>query len=168
MAPATSFSPPRPRGEEPPGDLIVIDFGTAATFDVAKTTPAAGGPGYIFPPPKATAAEAAAPVIEKPIYVTVEPLTVNLQGEGRPKFLHMGMALKVRNAQASAQLLEYMPELRSRVLLLLSNRTPDSLMSTDDRIRLAEEIRTELNRPLGENLPAQGVVSISFNTFVVQ
>jgi len=155
--PVTAPAAPAPRSSK----LLIISLAVIALL-------AAGGAGYFFLGHKATAAEAAAPVVEKPIYVTMEPLTVNLQGEGRPKFLHMGMALKVRNAQASAQLLEYMPELRSRVLLLLSNRSPDALMGTDDRVRLAEEIRTELNRPLGDNLPAQGVVGISFNTFVVQ
>jgi len=130
---------------------------------------AAGAAGYAFLGRKAVTSEAAAPVVaEKPIYVTMEPLTVNLQADGRAKFLHVGMALKVRNAQASSQLLEFMPELRSRVLLLLSNRAPESLMSTEDRLRLSEEIRSELNRPLGDNLPGQGIASISFNTFVVQ
>ena len=29
--------------------------------------------------------------VEKPIFVTMEPLTVNLQSEGRGKFLHVGI-----------------------------------------------------------------------------
>ncbi len=112
--------------------------------------------------------EAAAPAPLKPIFVTLEPLTVNVQSEGRGRFLHIGMALKVRDEQAKAQIVEFMPELRSRLLLLLSNRQPESLLSTQDKARLAEEIRTELNKPLGPNLPAQDISSVSFNTFVVQ
>jgi flagellar FliL protein len=53
-------------------------------------------------------------------------------------------------------------------LLMLSNRQPESFMSTEDKSKLAEEIRTELNRPLTDTLPAQGIASVSFNTFVVQ
>ncbi|MDM0052403.1 flagellar basal body-associated FliL family protein [Variovorax sp. J22R115] len=127
--------------------------------------------GYFFViGPKATAAtEIAKPAApEKPIFVTLEPLTVNLQSEGRGKFLHIGMSLKVRDEPAKAQIVEFMPELRSRALLLLSNRLPESLMSTEDKSKLAEEIRTELNRPLADNLPPQGIASVSFNTFVVQ
>jgi flagellar FliL protein len=105
---------------------------------------------------------------EKPIFVTLEPFTVNMQAEGRGRFLHVGMALKVRDEQAKAQIVEFMPELRSRALLLLSNRQPDSLLTTEDKTKLAEEIRTELNRPLSAALPPQGIVSVSFNTFVVQ
>ncbi|MGJ7507283.1 flagellar basal body-associated FliL family protein [Variovorax sp. GT1P44] len=131
---------------------------------------AALGAAYFFViAPRASTTEAAKPVVpEKPIFVTLEPLTVNLQGEGRSKFLHIGMSLKVRDEPAKAQIIEFMPELRSRALLMLSNRLPESLVTTDDKSKLAEEIRAELNRPLTDNLPAQGIASVSFNTFVVQ
>jgi flagellar FliL protein len=78
------------------------------------------------------------------------------------------MALKVRSEPAKAQIVEFMPELRSRALMLLSNRAPDTLVSTDDKEKLAEEIRVELNRPLTKDLPEQGIAGVSFNTFVVQ
>ncbi|MBO9515993.1 MAG: flagellar basal body-associated protein FliL [Variovorax sp.] len=126
-----------------------------------------GAAGYMFLHGRSAPAEAAKPLPEKPIFVTLEPLTVNLQAEGR-KFLHIGMSLKVRDEAAKAQIVEFMPELRSRALLMLSNRAPDTLMSTEDKAKLAEEVRTELNRPLSDTLPPQGIASVSFNTFVVQ
>ena len=107
-------------------------------------------------------------VIDKPIFVTLEPITVNLQAEGRNRFLHVGMSLKVRDEKAKAQVMEFMPELRSRALLMLSNRQPDSLVSTEDKSRLAGEILAELSRPLGDSLPPQGITSVSFSAFVVQ
>ena len=107
-------------------------------------------------------------VIDKPIFVALEPITVNLQAEGRNRFLHVGMSLKVRDEKAKAQVMEFMPELRSRALLLLSNRQPDTLQSTEDKSRLAGEIQAELSRPLGDSLPPQGITSVSFNAFVVQ
>ena len=61
-----------------------------------------------------------------------------------------------------------MPVLRSRMLLLLSNRTQDSLATAEDKQRLALEIRDELNRPLVDELPGHGITSVSFHTFVVQ
>lgn len=131
----------------------------------------AGG-GYYLMSQRApgAAAESAAPALvpDKPIFVTIEPLTVNVQSEGRARFLHVGMALKVRNEQAKAHVIEYMPEVRSRLLLLLSNRPPESLVTTEDRARLAEEIRLELSRPLAAGFPPQEIGSVSFNTFMVQ
>ncbi|HYP83209.1 flagellar basal body-associated protein FliL [Variovorax sp.] len=129
---------------------------------------AAGGAAWFFLGRHAEPVEAAAPVPEKPIFVNIEPITVNLQSEGRARFLHLGMTLKVRDEKSRAQIAEFMPVLRSRALLLLSNRKGEDLMTTDDKSRLADEIRTELNRPLAENLPQQGITGIAFTTFVVQ
>ena len=107
--------------------------------------------------------------VEKPIFVALEPITVNLQqGEGRGRFLHVGMALKVRDEKAKAQVVEFMPELRSRALMMLSNRQTDTLQTTEDKARLAAEIQAELSRPLNDTLPPQGIVGVSFNAFVVQ
>jgi flagellar FliL protein len=135
----------------------------------AVTLCALAGGGYFYlSAGKKAEAEPAAKVAEKPIFVALEPFTVNLQSEGRARFLHVGIALKVKDEKAKAQVVEFMPELRSRVLLLLSNRQPDSLVTTEDKSKLAEEIRTAINMPLSADLPPQGVSSISFNTFVVQ
>lgn len=132
---------------------------------------ALGGGGYFYLAANKQHAEAA-PVVkppEKPIFLALEPLTVNLQqGEGRARFLHIGIALKMQDEKAKAQVVEFMPELRSRVLMLLSNRQPDSLLTTDDKSKLAAEILTALNVPVSKDMPPQGVSGVSFNTFVVQ
>jgi flagellar FliL protein len=118
--------------------------------------------------PLAGSAGPAAAAPEKPIFVTLEPVTVNLQGEGRSRFLHIGLALRVRDEQTQARIAEAMPELRSRLLLLLSNRVPESLLSPQDKAKLADEIRDELNRPLAAGSPPQGIAAVAFNAFVVQ
>jgi flagellar FliL protein len=130
-----------------------------------------GGVYYLMNQREAAPDAAAAPAVvvpEKPIFVTLEPLTVNVRGDGRPRFLHVGIALKVRDEPTKTRVVEFMPEVRSRLLLLLSNRPPESLVTTDDKARLAEEIRFELSRPLGAGSPPQDIASVSFNTFMVQ
>jgi flagellar FliL protein len=132
---------------------------------------AAGAAAYAFIPrfmgtPAAETVKAPTP--DKPIFVMLDPLTVNLQSEGRSRFLQIGMALKVRDEPAKAQIVEFMPELRSRLLVLLSNRPPESLVTSEDKAKLAEEIRTALNAPLAAGMPELGIFSVSFSTFVVQ
>lgn len=155
--PAATAIPAAPRSSKL---LIVLLVGVGVL--------AACAAAYVFLGHRDAPAESAKVVVEKPIFVPMEPLTVNLQSEGRGKFLHVGIALKMRDEPSKAQVTEFMPELRSRALLLLSNRAPDSLMTTDDKTKLADEIRTELNRPLNDKLPEQGIAGVSFNTFVVQ
>lgn len=129
---------------------------------------------YVFVPrfmnasASASAEPAKPPAPEKPIFLALEPLTVNLQSEGRPRFLQIGMALRVPDEHTKAQIVEYMPELRSRLLMLLSNRTPDTLVTPEGKAKLAEEIRTALNTPLAAGQPPLGISNVSFNTFVVQ
>lgn len=115
---------------------------------------------------QAPAARVADPV--KPIFVPLEPLTVNLQSDGKKRFLHLGIALRVRDDNAQARVAEDLPELRSRLLLLLSNRDPDGLATPQDKVRLAEEIRAELDRPMAAGGSAHGLTGVVFNAFVVQ
>jgi flagellar protein FliL len=133
---------------------------------------AVGAAAYVLVPrfmgSPATAETPKAPVPEKPIFLMLDPLTVNLQSEGRGRFLQIGMAVRVRDEQTKAQLVEFMPEVRSRLLLLLSNRAPDSIVAPEDKAKLAEEIRKSLSTPLSAGGPELGISSVSFNTFVVQ
>lgn len=129
---------------------------------------AAGG-GATFYALRGNAVQAApAPKPVKPIFVTLEPLTVNVQAEARQRFLHVGVTLKVNDEEAQARINEAMPELRSRLLLLLSNRDPAGLASVPDKLALAEAIRNELNRPVAKGLPPQGIEGVGFTAFVLQ
>ncbi|MDM0007962.1 flagellar basal body-associated protein FliL [Variovorax sp. J22G73] len=123
---------------------------------------------HFMKPASETAEPAKVAAPEKPIFLMLEPLTVNLQSEGRARFLQIGMALRVPDEKTKAQIVEYMPELRSRLLMLLSNRTPDTLVTPEGKAKLAEEIRTTLNTPLAAGQPPLGISNVSFNTFVVQ
>lgn len=123
---------------------------------------------YIIRPGLVQAASSAPAQQHKPIFVAMEPLTVNLQSDSKGRFLHIGVSLKVRDEQAQAQVAESLPELRSRLLLLLSDRQPDTLATPADKARLAEQIRDELNRPLAAGSAAHGITGVSFSAFVVQ
>lgn len=105
---------------------------------------------------------------ETPIFVALEPFTVNLRPDDRNRFLHIGITLKVADAKAQAQITEYLPEARSRILTLLSNRDSASLVSSEDKSKLADEIRAALNQPSAANQISQHVNNVLFTAFVVQ
>lgn len=106
--------------------------------------------------------------IEEPIFVALEPFTVNLQPNGRSRFLHVAVTLQMADAVSQSQTTRYLPEVRSRVLTVLSNRPADSLATTDEKTQLAGEIRTSLNQPFAPNLPPQKISSVMFTTFMLQ
>lgn len=113
-------------------------------------------------------ATAKAPVPADPIFIALEPLTVNLQPNGRIRFLHIGVTLKLADTKSQSQVTQYLPEVRSRVLTVLSNRQPESLVTSNDKTQLAGEIMAVLNQPFAPNLPQQKISSVMFTTFMLQ
>jgi flagellar protein FliL len=111
---------------------------------------------------------AAAPVMPAPIFVALEPITVNLQPNGRNRFLHVGVTLKLPDAKSQALVTEYLPEVRSRLLTVLSNRPSEALITPEDKAKLAAEIMASLNQPLVANLPSLKISSVMFTVFMLQ
>jgi flagellar FliL protein len=105
---------------------------------------------------------------EEPIFVALEPLTVNLLPNGRSRFLHVGVTLKVADAKSQGQVAQYLPEVRSRVLTVLSNREADTLVTPEDKGKLAGDILAVLNQPLTPSQPAQKISNVMFTTFMLQ
>ncbi len=103
-----------------------------------------------------------------PIFVALEPLTVNLQPNGRSRFLHIGVTLKVADAKSQSQIILYLPVVRSRVLTVLSNRQSEALLAPGDKNQLAGEIMAALNQPFAPNLPLQKISGVMFTNFMLQ
>lgn len=129
---------------------------------------AAGGAAAWLAFARPAEAAATAPAAPAPIFVPLDPWTVNLQGDGRSRFLHVGVTLKVADQATQGRIAEYLPEVRSRVLTLLSNREPASLATAEDKARLAGEILAEVKRPFASGLPEQHVTHVMFTAFVLQ
>lgn len=106
--------------------------------------------------------------VEEPIFVALDPFTVNLQPDGRSRFLHVAVTLKMTDAKSQARVSQYLPEVRSRVLSTLSNREAGSLATPENKARLSAEIMTALSQPFALNLPQQKIASVMFTTFMLQ
>ena len=126
-----------------------------------------GGGGYFFMKSKSASAPAEVKA-EAPIFFPLEPFTVNLQPGGRNRFLHVAVTLKMADAASQAQMTQYLPEVRSRVLSALSNREAETLATPEDKTRLSSEIMQSLGKPFGPNTPQQKISSVMFTTFMLQ
>ena len=127
---------------------------------------AAGG-GYFYLSQKNHSTEAVIKV-EAPIFLALEPFTVNLQPGGRSRFLHVAMTVKMTDPKSQSQVAQYLPEVRSRILTVLSNRAAESLLTTEEKALLADEIMGTLNQPFAPNLPPQKIADVLFTTFMLQ
>jgi flagellar protein FliL len=136
---------------------------------------AAGGAGagvWFFMAKRAPAAAAgpAAPVpAPTPIFFPLDSMTVNLQSDdGQQHFLRIGLTLKLTDPKVQAELTEHMPELKSRILLALSNHHPDDLAPLDGKHALAKELKTLIEQPTDKGNPPVHIDDVLFTEFVVQ
>lgn len=127
-----------------------------------------GAAAYYYLMPNQHHTEVVVATAEAPIFIALEPFTVNLQSEDHDRYLHIGITLKLADILSQEQTTVYLPEARSRILLLLSNRKAETLITADEKIQLAAEIRTVLNKPLSTTKPPQRITDVLFTTFVVQ
>jgi flagellar FliL protein len=116
---------------------------------------AAGGAAYWFmnrhhgEEAKEVKAEPAKP----PVFLPLDPFTVNLVLEENPQYLQVGISLKVADAAAVDAVKLRMPEVRDRVLLLLSSQKASTLLTLDGKRKLAADIVASINTIL---VPASG------------
>jgi flagellar FliL protein len=130
--------------------------GAATWFFMSKRAPA----------PTSSAAPALTPT---PVFFPLEALTVNLQSDdGQQHFLRIGLTLKLADEATKEHLTEHLPEIRSRVLLALSNKHPEELQTLDGKHALAKELETLIEQPTETGGQPAHVSDVLFTEFVVQ
>jgi flagellar FliL protein len=129
--------------------------------------------------------EAHAEPAAHPVFVTLDTFTVNLQREDGDQFLQIGLSLKVMDPKLEEEIKANMPEIRSKLLLLLSSKRASELSTPEGKRALANEIVEETNGVLGagepqEEAPAkgkkskhapkakEGVEDVLFTSFIIQ
>jgi flagellar FliL protein len=134
---------------------------------IALTGAGAGG-GYWFWHKGATA-EAAAPAPKKPAYFfPLDLFTVNLQRDDGDRYLQVALVLQVSDPSIVDQLKQQTPVIRNKLLLLLSSKSADELLTVEGKEKLSDEILTATRAPLPGTTPDKGVESVLFSSFIVQ
>ena len=137
---------------------------------------AGGGAWYLLqdnPPaadakPGAGKAAKAAPA-RPPVFATLESFTVNLQhDEVSPQYLQVGLVLTVADATVADAIKLHTPEIRNRVLLLLSSKRASDISTSEGKQSLSAELVREISQPLAGKVPAQAIDSVLFTSFVIQ
>lgn len=103
-----------------------------------------------------------------PVFLSLETFTVNLQSEHGDQHLQTNLTLKMEDAEAADLIKLHMPEVRNRVLLLLSSKAASQIAAVDGKKKLASELLAEIKQPFSENKPEHAVQSVLFTSFVIQ
>jgi flagellar FliL protein len=118
---------------------------------IATLTLAAGGGGawYVMRPADPNAPHAVAEA--KPaVFLPLESFTVNLSSQdGQPQYLQAGLTLKLAHDVKIEVIKERMPEIRNRILFVLSGKKSNELLPVAGKHKLAAEIADAIKGVLG-------------------
>jgi len=114
-----------------------------------------------------------------PIFVNLDAFTVNLRSEGNiDQYLQVVTVLRVAAPEDDAALKAYMPEIRHRILILLSGKRATDLSTPEGREHLSDEVKVAVNGVLGGGKPKKKgedhgggdgpVQSVLFTSFIIQ
>lgn len=106
--------------------------------------------------------------VPPPVFMPLDTFTVNLQTDGGDQFLQVALTLQVADQAQIDQFKLYMPEVRNRLLLLLSSKRADAILTVEGKRALAEEIVTSLQKPFAPQGQAQAISRVFFTSFVIQ
>jgi flagellar protein FliL len=108
---------------------------------------AAGGGAYYALSARGhdAAKEPKAEAEKPPQFMLLDPFTVNLLLEDNPQFLQLALTLKVADAAAIEKIKLYLPEVRDKVLMLLSGQKASTLLTLDGKRTLAIDILNAIN-----------------------
>jgi flagellar FliL protein len=90
-----------------------------------------------------------------PVFVPLEPFTVNLADRDAERYAQVGITLEVADAALDAQIKAYMPVIRNNILLALADNTAADLMGREGKAQLAARIQRETSRALGVEIEEQ-------------
>ncbi|ANG93346.1 flagellar basal body-associated protein FliL [Enterobacteriaceae bacterium 155047] len=112
------------------------------------------------------AAKAELPPPPAPVFFALDTFTVNLGDADR--VLYIGITLRLKDEATRTRLSEYLPEVRSRLLLLFSRQDASGLATDDGKQKLVEAIKQTLAQPLVNGQPKQEVTDVLYTAFILR
>jgi flagellar protein FliL len=97
--------------------------------------------------------EEKAKVEAPPVFLPVDQFTVNLNPEGGDQFLQAAFTLQVTDNEVVEAIKLRLPDVRNRILLLLSSKKASELTTVDGKQKLANEIMQVSNDAIAPSFP---------------
>lgn len=135
--------------------LLALGGGGGAWYFMGGEASEPGAPAKLEPP-------------KPPVFLAMEPFTVNLQQELGEQYLQVAFTLQVADQSQVDSIKLYMPLVRSRILLLLATKKASELSTSEGKKKLQDEIIAQVKQPFAPQSPPQQVSGVFFTSFVIQ
>ena len=101
-----------------------------------------------------------------PVFIVLDAFTVNLQPDGQ--FLQATFTVQMASQDDTNNIKAYMPQVRSRLLLMLSNKTVAELSTVEGKTKLVAEVASLIEQPFAPKLKPVKVSNVFITSFVIQ
>ena len=101
-----------------------------------------------------------------PVYMPIDTLTVNLKDSRQ--YLQLTISLQLKNGDDSALIKLYMPQVRTRALIILASKKPEDVISSEGKLALLEELKTITEKPFTDKLEPIEILDVSLTSFIIQ
>lgn len=139
-------------GDKPPAKskkMLIIIIAAVAILALGG-----GGAFFYISKQRASDEEEPAKVVHHdpktpPVYLPMDTMVVNLGDPGGDRVAQVGVTLEVRDAKASDTVKAFLPTIRSGILMQVSQRTADELLTAEGKEKLVKSILREASVPFG-------------------
>ena len=165
------------------GVLVLALVGAAAAFILLKKNAAEDGEEAEEEP---VAAVQKVDPKKPPTYLPLDSMVVNLADPGGNRFAQLGITLKLQDEETATAIKSRMPSIRNSILILISQRTAEELLSVNGKQELmtdivraiSDEMGYEMEEPEDDSgkkpakkrrrVPPNSVQEVLFSGFLVQ
>ncbi len=98
----------------------------------------------------------------------LDVFTVNLQPKEKGQYLQLGLTVKIRDTDVAQEIDRLMPDIRNRILLLLTSKTAEDLSTLVGKQQLGNELTEEIRKSFDSDMFREEVMEVLFTSFVIQ
>lgn len=102
--------------------------------------------------------------VGKALLLPLDTFIVNLNDQGRTRYLKVTIQLELENQEIVEQVKSKTPQIRDALIILLSSKSIDEIITSEGKYQLRDEIVTRVKQFVKKN----AVVAAYFTDFVVQ
>ncbi len=105
--------------------------------------------------------------VKEPVFLELETFTLNLNPEEGDRFLQVDITLNTSSSDEAAIIEAKMPQVRNRILMILTDKVASEISDMEGKQLLSEELVEAINEPYGAGDPLE-VQEALFTSFVIQ
>ncbi len=114
------------------------------------------------------AGESQQPIKKPTTFVALDTFTVNLQPKESNSYLQVGLTIKAHETEVVEAIDGQIPEIRNRILLLLSSKEAAEISTIIGKQQLTTDITNEIKQVFDSEEMQDDIVGVLFTSFVIQ